>query len=294
MALRDFRIGRCGPRATYAAALGGYLALLGLIGWAATKAADRVAASASATMAAAGPERPSAPVEDSRAEVLAGKSFGASQTMQQWPNRPQQLPPGRVQSLGIFGGMFMLEPPPPPATYATVCVRLCDGFYWPISFAASKGSFGRDDKVCQSSCNMPTRLFIYRNPGGSAEQMTDLRGQPYSRLPTAFQYRASYSDSCKCRAHPWEQEAKDLHRMYALQQAVRKGNTRVLAELQTLEKQVQKTSTPPARTEARSVEPRVQPLPGAMTLGGPKPAPGPSGKSITTSPAWREGIFSRN
>ncbi len=33
--------------------------------------------------------------------------------------------------------------------YRTLCVRLCDGFYFPISAAAQPGEFARDEETCQ-------------------------------------------------------------------------------------------------------------------------------------------------
>ncbi len=43
-------------------------------------------------------------------------------------------------------------------------------------------------------------LYYYANPGGGPENMVSLTGAPYSTLPTAFQYRTSFSPSCSC--HP--------------------------------------------------------------------------------------------
>lgn len=46
--------------------------------------------------------------------------------------------------------------------------------------------------------------------------MTDPEGQPYSRLEMAFIYRAAYLPNCKCQPHPWEREAIERHRIFAL------------------------------------------------------------------------------
>jgi hypothetical protein len=40
-------------------------------------------------------------------------------------------------------------------TYRTVCVRLCDGFFWPVSFATTKLGLKRDDETCQAACESP-------------------------------------------------------------------------------------------------------------------------------------------
>jgi Protein of unknown function (DUF2865) len=115
--------------------------------------------------------------------------------------------------------------------HRTVCVRLCDGYFWPISFSTDSDNFDRDKRVCEKSCASPTRLFVHDNPGQDVEQMADLKGNPYTKLRTAFLFRTSYDESCKCNSHPWEQASKDRHRVYALEAEKRKGSQHAAAEL---------------------------------------------------------------
>ncbi|WP_442757521.1 DUF2865 domain-containing protein, partial [Pseudomonas sp. PM2] len=70
------------------------------------------------------------------------------------------------------------------STYRTVCVRTCDGFFFPISFAATPARFPSDEQMCQRQCpGTEARLFAYRNPGGDIDQAVAINGQPYSSLP---------------------------------------------------------------------------------------------------------------
>lgn len=88
----------------------------------------------------------------------------------------------------------------PFATYRTVCVRLCDGYYFPVSFSTLPTYFGRDADVCQSQCAAPTALYFHQNPGQSVDQMVSQRDQrPYSELKTAFRYRKEYVTGCSCK-----------------------------------------------------------------------------------------------
>ena len=119
-------------------------------------------------------------------------------------------------------------------TYRTLCVRLCDGYYFPISFSATRDRFARDAKTCESSCGGQARLFVYRNPGADVEDMADLRGQPYKKLSTAFLYRTEYVPQCRCKPNPWDAEAQERHRMYALAAAKHKGSKQAAAELDAL------------------------------------------------------------
>jgi hypothetical protein len=98
-----------------------------------------------------------------------------------------------------------------------MCVRLCDGYYWPVSFATLKDNFKRDEKICARSCSATAALYYYPNPGGELEEMVSLQGRPYQSLGTAFLHRVTYDASCKCRPHPWEAEAVERHKVYASQ-----------------------------------------------------------------------------
>jgi hypothetical protein len=86
-------------------------------------------------------------------------------------------------------------------TYRTLCVRTCDGYYFPISFATLPGKFGTDADACHQMCpGAEAALYVHRNPGEDTEAMVSLDGQPYTALPTAFRYRQEYDKACTCRS----------------------------------------------------------------------------------------------
>lgn len=92
--------------------------------------------------------------------------------------------------------------------YLTMCVRLCDGYYWPISFSAVSSGLRSDAAQCENSCGSPARMFYQRSPGGDAKYMVDLSGKRYADLPNAFRYRQEYVENCKCKPEPWSTEAR--------------------------------------------------------------------------------------
>jgi hypothetical protein len=88
----------------------------------------------------------------------------------------------------------------PFATYRTVCVRLCDGYYFPISFSTLPNHFDRDADACQSKCAAPVELFYHQNPGGAMEQAVSYKTkQAYTQLRTAFRYRQQFVQGCSCK-----------------------------------------------------------------------------------------------
>jgi hypothetical protein len=89
--------------------------------------------------------------------------------------------------------------------FHTMCVRTCDGYFFPMSNAASVGDFERDQKNCESSCpGTEMQVFYSRGMDDDSGSMTSsATGQPYSELPTAYLYKqANYSrpPTCGCNA----------------------------------------------------------------------------------------------
>ena len=116
---------------------------------------------------------------------------------------------------GGSGSGVAIRRAPRSRGYRTMCVRLCDGYYWPISFATSRGRFSRDRSKCESSCQAGTRLFIMPSSGDNIASMRDLAGHRYAKLENAFRYRKKLVNACTCRAEPWSSAARWRHRRYA-------------------------------------------------------------------------------
>jgi hypothetical protein len=91
----------------------------------------------------------------------------------------------------------------PFASYRTMCVRSCDGYFFPISFATISSRFRDDESKCRSLCAAPAELYYYRNPGEEVEQMISLDGRPYRESKNAFKHRQSYVKGCSCKAEEY-------------------------------------------------------------------------------------------
>ena len=99
------------------------------------------------------------------------------------------------------------EGPERPATrfsgrggYRTLCVRSCDGYYWPISFSTSQSRFKQDEKLCKASCpNQKVALYVHRTEGQNSDEAISVKDdEPISELKNAFLYRREYKPECKC------------------------------------------------------------------------------------------------
>jgi hypothetical protein len=103
----------------------------------------------------------------------------------------------------LFGGGTIVNPGgdgAPSGTYQTICVRTCDGFYFPISYTAVPGRFPEDERACQRLCPATeAALYMFHNPGEDVNQAVSTAGLSYTALPTAFLYRKQVVAGCSCR-----------------------------------------------------------------------------------------------
>jgi Protein of unknown function (DUF2865) len=103
----------------------------------------------------------------------------------------------------LFGGGTIVNPGgdgAPSGTYHTVCVRACDGFYFPISYSTVPSRFSDDAHACQRLCPAAeAELYSFHNPGEDMQQAMSISGQAYTALPNAFRYRKEIVAGCSCR-----------------------------------------------------------------------------------------------
>jgi hypothetical protein len=135
------------------------------------------------------------------------------------PQYANMAPPGPGGFLNnLFGGnnnpnMPNADVGPQSGTYRTVCVRTCDGSYFPISFATVPARFGDDERTCKAECPATdAALYAYRNPGEDMNQAVSTSGAPYTALPNAFRYRQEFNPTCSCKApgQTWSDALKNV------------------------------------------------------------------------------------
>jgi len=149
----------------------------------------------------------------------------------------------------LFGGNSNSNPGAPQSadlgpqsgTYRTVCVRSCDGFYFPISFATVPARFPDDEKSCKALCPAAdATLYSYRNPGEDMSSAVSINGQPYASSPNAFRYRQEFNPSCSCKAagQTWSDALKNIDDKAAAEQQ---------GDIIVTEEGAKKMSRPPAK-----------------------------------------------
>lgn len=90
-----------------------------------------------------------------------------------------------------------VRPSPAPAP-RPVCVRLCDGFFFPLPSSAASAADA--EGVCRALCPA-ANVALYFLPANSEriEDAANARGEPYAALPTALRYRSAAAPACGCR-----------------------------------------------------------------------------------------------
>ena len=80
-----------------------------------------------------------------------------------------------------------------------VCVRSCDGGFFPVSYSARRASLGELDDLCKALCpGTQASLYTYA-PGGEIDQAVSMTGEPYSALPNAGRFRTKADPTCACK-----------------------------------------------------------------------------------------------
>lgn len=153
--------------------------------------------------------------------------------MQAFDSNCRGMPPSpaATRDPGMFERLFgpddedpvtSMDPPAPiegfgSGAYRTLCVRKCDGYYFPISNSTTRARFDTDASLCQASCpNAEVELFL-QPVNQDANAAVALDGTPYTSLPNAFRYRKALDAGCSCRrqGQSWAEALADAERMLA-------------------------------------------------------------------------------
>lgn len=140
----------------------------------------------------------------------------------------QQQPKGFLESL--FGGgnnqqtadipQGDLPPVPPGPAQPTggaeaLCVRTCDGGFFPLVYSSRHVGSDALTELCKASCpNTEVKVYT-RIPGQEVKTAVGLDGTPYMSLPAALKFEKSYDPACTCKPanEPWAQALAGAERV---------------------------------------------------------------------------------
>jgi Protein of unknown function (DUF2865) len=80
-----------------------------------------------------------------------------------------------------------------------VCVRTCDGGFFPLSFAPAQRDTSGLQSLCTALCPN-TEVKLYTTPDmDNVGAAVSIDGASYSDLPNAFKYQKSFDPTCSCK-----------------------------------------------------------------------------------------------
>jgi hypothetical protein len=164
------------------------------------------------------------------------------------PSRQAPLPEvGGPFDDGIPGGIIDDRP---RGGSRAVCVRTCDGFFFPVSNApGGRESLG---EMCQALCPGQETKAFFMSPTGDIEGAVGVDGQPYTSLANAGRYQRSFDPNCGCRK-PGESWAQVLQQAEALLDR-RKGD--ILVTEAKAEELSRAKAPEPKKADPRKPDPR--------------------------------------
>jgi hypothetical protein len=108
-----------------------------------------------------------------------------------------------------------------------LCVRSCDGGFFPMSSARRGGENLAD--LCRALCPNADAVVYSRVPGQAIQTAVSFDGSPYSDLPAALKYQKTFDPACTCRPpnQSWAEALAGAERMVGHE---RKGDIIVTPE----------------------------------------------------------------
>jgi uncharacterized protein DUF2865 len=119
---------------------------------------------------------------------------------------PRNGQPGQGDSGGVHARA---------GSYA-VCVRTCDGSFFPVSYSGAGSRADSLEEVCRALCPNAD-MALYSFPfGGTIEEAMSPSGEPYVNLPNAGKFEKTYDANCSCRrkGESWAEALADAEARY--------------------------------------------------------------------------------
>ena len=100
-----------------------------------------------------------------------------------------------------------------------VCVRTCDGSFFPVSYSGAGSRADSLEDVCRALCPNAD-MALYSFPfGGTIEEAESPSGEPYVDLPNASKFEKTFDPNCSCRrkGQSWAEALADAEARYGHQ-----------------------------------------------------------------------------
>jgi hypothetical protein len=164
----------------------------------------------------------------------------------------------------------------------TICVRKCDGYYFPVSSYANSGRFGLDADLCRATCPAAETALYLQPIGKDVDTAIAVDGgAPYTALPNALKYRKAFDSSCSCRrpGQSWSEALAEAERVLA----VNGRSDAIVTEQRSLELSRARAPAPTPRSQTPTAQkPQTGGQANTVMPGAPGSAVAPTAEVIET------------
>ena len=138
-----------------------------------------------------------------------------------------------------------------------VCVRTCDGGFFPVSYSARSRNLEALQELCTSLCPN-AQVEVYTLSGGAdIGEAVSKDGGDYSALPNAFKFQKSYDASCGCKppGKTWAETLAEAEKVLGRQRS---------SDILVTQKKADELARPNAGPRKRGEPPPAPAEPGAV------------------------------
>jgi hypothetical protein len=164
-----------------------------------------------------------------------------------------------------------------------VCVRTCDGSFFPVSYSGAGSRADSLEDVCRALCPNAD-MALYSFPfGGTVDEAASATGEAYANLPNAGKFEKAYDPSCSCRrkGQTWAEALADAEARYGHEKHDILVTPEKSAEM--ARPIVDPKAKPTTDAKGKPVAPNASLLAGPGATPGPGLAPTPGATPGTTS-----------
>lgn len=98
-----------------------------------------------------------------------------------------------------------------------ICVRSCDGGFFPVSYSARESNLGDLEELCKALCPNAEAALYTRSQWKNLDEAVSIGGSSYADHPNAFKFQKTYDASCSCKppGRNWAEALEDAERILA-------------------------------------------------------------------------------
>jgi Protein of unknown function (DUF2865) len=204
--------------------------------------------------------------------------FGGGARQPSYQSNPDALPPPEQQQETIEKSIENEKKGANAhaGSYA-VCVRTCDGSFFPVSYSGAGSRADSLEEVCRSLCpNADVALYSFPF-GGTIDEAVSSNGERYVDMPNALKFQQTFDPTCSCRrkGESWAQALANAEARYGHESHDILVTAEKSAEM--ARPIVSKASADPKAKPAKNNAKATAPAPDAATLPTPAVAPATPG-----------------